>query len=212
MTPGTDMLNARRFAHGDGANVLEREDRRDRAKSLTAENETLKATVAELRQQLSALEELAHTDTLVPLPNRRAFERDLQRVIASVTRYEHEAAVLFVDLDGLKGINDRHGHATGDAVLTHVASALTGSLRASDAVARIGGDEFCMILCHLGEEDARAKVQGLVFAISNGSIEIGTARLKVGVTAGLAMVRPGDTPMSVLSRADKAMYAQRSAR
>jgi len=192
--------------------VLRVEEAHDSAEPLAAENDTLRTIVASLRRQLAALEELAHTDTLVPLPNRRAFERELERVIASVARHGHQAAVFFVDLNGLKSVNDRYGHQAGDDVLRYVARSLTGSLRISDTVARIGGDEFCMILDHLDEAAARAKVEALVFAISNDPLDIGSATIKVGVTAGLAMIRPQDTVMSVLSRADKAMYAQRSAR
>ena len=168
--------------------------------------------MAELREQVAILEQLADTDTLVPLPNRRAFERELARIIASVARHGHQAAVLFVDLCGLKAINDRYGHQVGDEVLRHVARSLTGSLRLSDTVARIGGDEFCLILDHLDEGAAHAKVAALVTEIADAPLEIDGEGIGVSVTAGLAMIRPGDTPLSVLSRADKAMYAQRSAR
>lgn len=192
--------------------MLRVEHGEDRDTGLATENEQLRDEVADLRRQVATLEELAHTDTLVPLPNRRAFERDLERVIAGVARHGHQAAVLFVDLNGLKQVNDRHGHQAGDEVLRHVARALTGSLRVSDSVARIGGDEFCMVLDHLGEADARAKVETLVHAISDDPLDIGGETIAVGVTAGLAMIRPHDTVLSVLSRADRAMYAQRSAR
>ncbi len=179
---------------------------------LSADNAALLETIAELRGRIEELERLADTDTLVPLPNRRAFERELRRVIASVARYGHSAAVLFFDLNGMKAVNDRHGHQAGDTVLLHVASHLKSSLRAADTVARIGGDEFAMILDHLDEGQARAKVQALVAAISGKSLDIGRATVQVSVSAGLAMVEAGDTVQAVLDRADTAMYAQRSER
>lgn len=197
---------------GADAIVLRTEHSGDPVARLKAENEALRASLADLRAQLSEIERLADTDTLVPLPNRRAFERELARVIAGVSRYRHSAALLFLDLNSLKTVNDRHGHQAGDAVLLHVASCLKASLRAADMVARIGGDEFAMILDHLDEADARAKVDALVAAISDGQLKIGAATVTVSVTAGLAMVMPDDTIDSVLGRADAAMYAQRSAR
>lgn len=179
---------------------------------LTEENEGLKATLADLRGRLEELERLADTDTLLPLPNRRAFLRELERVIHQTARYGKPAAVLFVDLNGLKAINDRHGHQAGDAALLHLARILKASLRAADMVARIGGDEFGLILDHLDEEQARAKADALVKTLAAAPLDLGRATIPVNVTAGLAMVGPGDVVETVLARADAAMYAQRSER
>lgn len=182
------------------------------ARRLMDENEGLKATLADLRARLEELERLADTDTLVPLPNRRAFLRELERVLHQTARHKTPAAVLFVDLNGLKAINDCHGHQAGDAVLLHVARVLQASLRAGDMVARIGGDEFGLILDHLGEPAARAKAQALEETVSSKPVDLGHTALIVKVTAGLAMVCAGDAVETVLARADAAMYAQRSAR
>lgn len=179
---------------------------------LTEENEGLKATLADLRGRLEELERLADTDTLLPLPNRRAFLRELERVIHQTARYGGPSAVLFVDLNGLKAINDCHGHQAGDAALLHLARILKASLRAADMVARIGGDEFGLILDRLDEEQARAKADALVKAMAAAPLDLGRATIPVNVTAGLAMVVPGDVVETVLARADAAMYAQRSER
>lgn len=185
---------------------------RDVVRRLANENDGLKATLADLRARLEELERLADTDTLLPLPNRRAFLRELERVLHQVVRHNTPAAVLYIDLNGLKAINDRHGHQAGDAVLLHVARILKASLRAGDMVARIGGDEFGLILDHLDEPAARAKADQLARTVACEPVDLGRATVDVGVTAGLAMVQAGDAVETVLARADAAMYAQRSER
>lgn len=194
-----------------GASVL-RDLHDEDLRRLTEENDGLRATLADLRARLEELERLADTDTLLPLPNRRAFLRELERVIHQAARYETPAAVLFLDLNGLKAINDKYGHQAGDAALLHLARTLKGSLRAADMVARIGGDEFGLILDHLDEAAARAKADALVAAVANDPVDIGRATIGIRVTAGLAMVQRGDVVETVLARADAAMYAQRSER
>lgn len=181
-------------------------------RNLVDENEGLKATLADLRTRLEELERLADTDTLLPLPNRRAFLRALERVLHQAARHKTPAAVLFVDLNGLKAINDCHGHQSGDAVLLHVARVLQASLRAGDMVARIGGDEFGLILDHLDEPAARAKAKALEATVAREPVDLGHTTINVRVTAGLAMVGAGDAVETVLARADAAMYAQRSNR
>jgi diguanylate cyclase (GGDEF)-like protein len=184
----------------------------DAIRQLADENDGLKATLENLRARLEELERLADTDTLLPLPNRRALLRELERVLHQAARHKTPAAVLYVDLNGLKAINDRHGHQAGDAVLLHVARVLKASLRAGDMVARIGGDEFGLILDHLDEKSAKAKADLLASTVAADPVELGRTRVDVSVTAGLAMVREGDDVESVLARADAAMYAQRSER
>lgn len=184
----------------------------DVVRRLVDENEGLKATLADLQTRLEELERLANTDTLLPLPNRRAFLRELDHVLHRVARHNTPAAVLFIDLNGLKAINDCHGHQAGDAVLLHVASILKASLGADDMVARIGGDEFGLILDGLDEPAARAEADLLARTVANQPVDLGRVAVKVSVTAGLAMVRAGDAVETVLARADAAMYAQRSER
>lgn len=183
----------------------------DSAARLREENDGLKAVVADLRARLVELETLADTDTLVPLPNRRAFVRAVEQTIAASARYGTSAAVVFVDLDGLKRVNDAHGHRAGDAMLLHVARLLEASLRTTDVVARIGGDEFGLLLDHLDEAAARAKADALTAHIALHPLELGRVTLRVAVTAGLAMIAPGDSAECAIARADAAMYARRAA-
>jgi diguanylate cyclase (GGDEF)-like protein len=176
---------------------------------LIAENRRLRTELAEMEMRLAELELLADTDTLTPLPNRRAFLRRLDAVVRYAARHQTPAAMLYIDLDGLKQINDDFGHQAGDAVLLHISSQLTDSLRATDMVARIGGDEFGLILDHLDEDDARAKANALSEKISAEPFDVGGAKINIRVTIGLAMVRAGEGVESLIERADAAMYANR---
>ena len=173
------------------------------------ENCRLKAEVASLRLRVKALEQLADTDTLTPLPNRRAFMRRLEAVTQHAVSNHTLAAVLYIDLDGLKRINDDHGHNIGDAVLIHVANALHTHLGVSDMVARIGGDEFGAILEQVSETAARAKAKMLADQFSGQVISVEHAKIAISVTVGVAMVASNDTPLALVERADAAMYANR---
>jgi diguanylate cyclase (GGDEF)-like protein len=124
------------------------------AEALVSEIERLRSKLDEVEARLGELDELAHEDSLVELPNRRSFLAQLEREIARVERQGHPSAMLFVDVDGLKSINDRFGHKAGDEALIEIAQLLVASVRKSDCVARIGGDEFGILLDHLDEQGA----------------------------------------------------------
>lgn len=120
-----------------------------------------------LRDSLLAAESLADRDTLCPVFNRRAFERELKREIALAERYGTPLSLVYIDLDRFKPINDRFGHATGDKVLLHVANTLIESIRQTDIVGRLGGDEFAITLPHAEFEDSMAKVAAIEAKIDN---------------------------------------------
>lgn len=178
---------------------------------LLAENEGLRAALDEMRARVDDLERLADSDTLTPLPNRRVFVREVERVARHVARYETPAAVMFVDVNALKAINDAHGHQAGDAALIHVAALLTRELRATDVVARIGGDEFGLLLDHLDDEAAAAKAASLVTVLASEPLDLGARRLAVGLSIGLTMIRKDDSVDAILARADTEMYAAKAA-
>jgi len=171
------------------------------------ENELLAAALADMRVRIEELERLVDSDTLTPLPNRRRFLRELDRVIQHSRRYGTPAFVMFVDLDGLKAINDAHGHVRGDAALIHIAEILATMLRTTDVVARIGGDEFGLLLEHLDEEAARDKATKLAIAVASAPLEAGGVPIPLSVSIGLARITPDDSADAVLARADAAMYA-----
>jgi diguanylate cyclase (GGDEF)-like protein len=144
--------------------------------------------------------------------NRRGFERELKRVAAHVHRYGGNAALVYLDLDGFKPVNDRFGHAAGDAVLVAVAAALVASVRASDIVARIGGDEFAVLLWNLSPQDAGNKSQALERAVGATAVRWSGRRLAVGATAGVAEFLADRDVAGLLARADAAMYARKRKR
>jgi len=183
-----------------------------RTARLQAENEVLMRELRALRLQVAELERLADSDTLTPLLNRRAFLREVERGIARVARHGSPVAVMIADLDGLKLINDTAGHQAGDAALLHVGYTLKSLVRATDIVARIGGDEFGLVLEDLPADEAAARAVALAEGIAADEQD----GRPVSVSIGFAMVAPDDTIDSIIARADAAMYArkrsQRSAR
>jgi diguanylate cyclase (GGDEF)-like protein len=182
------------------------------AMRLAAEVERLELELAAARNRMAVLETRAEIDPLTDLVNRRGFERELKRALAYVKRYGIGAALIYLDLDGFKPVNDRHGHAAGDAVLKAVAMVLTRHVRASDLVARLGGDEFVVLLWNLDEPGALLKARALEAAVARTTATHNGVSLTVGASAGAAMLLPLDTPAKALERADRAMYARKSGR
>jgi diguanylate cyclase (GGDEF)-like protein len=187
--------------------------------SETMRPDELRAEVDRLREELiwakckiSELEERADVDPLLDIFNRRGFERELKRSIAYVARYGTDAALIYIDLDGFKPVNDQHGHRAGDAVLKAVARTLTSHVRASDVVARLGGDEFAVVLWNVGVDTAAAKARELEMLIEQTIIPYGPERLSVGASAGIVPLRPDMGAAQVLDAADQAMYARKKAR
>lgn len=161
---------------------------------------------ARLRAELARALELADRDPLTGLYNRRAFERELSRTIASCRRYGIGAALLYLDLDGFKAVNDRRGHAAGDEVLKTVAEVLLSGVRQSDTVARLGGDEFGILLdrANRSAADIKAKVLAAgIAAATHGS---------VGASFGIRTYETGITPQQMLAEADAAMFVRKGER
>jgi two-component system cell cycle response regulator len=164
----------------------------------------------ERKQQEAVLVHQALYDGLTGLPNRVQLLSRIDIAIARYQRHRETSAVIFLDLDGFKPVNDRYGHAIGDRVLVEVASRLQHiASRKTDLVARLGGDEFVM-LC----EDAAAaqadQIVGLIRSAVAEPIDIGEASLIVGVSAGVAIAGPANTsPSDLLRDADAAMYTDK---
>jgi diguanylate cyclase (GGDEF)-like protein len=166
----------------------------------------LTGDVARLEARVRELDRLAHFDTLVPIANRRGMMRELETMIARHERHGEPAAVLFVDLDGLKMINDCFGHEAGDAALVHVAAQLQAGVRTNDCVARVGGDEFCILLDRADEASAIETAERLVNLVAGDEFLFEGRPIPLSVAIGLTSVERGDSPTAVLARADQAMY------
>lgn len=189
---------------GDVVDVDDRE-------RLIEEISLLRAKVARLQERVEELDELAHLDSLINLPNRRGFMRELERLIARVDRYGINAAMLFVDLDGLKMINDTFGHRAGDEALIQVANLLASGVRHSDVVARIGGDEFGILLESSDENDAHDTATRLIDLICTCEFSHDGEALPLSVAIGVGMIDALDTAQAVMERADEAMYLRKAA-
>jgi diguanylate cyclase (GGDEF)-like protein len=137
--------------------------------------------------------------------------RELEALIGRVSRYGESAAMLYVDIDGLKRINDSFGHKAGDEALIQVAAALANGVRKSDCVGRLGGDEFGILLAHATEESARETADRLTSAIEQQESQCDGNRLPLSVALGTTLINANDTPDEVIARADRAMYAEKSA-
>jgi len=179
---------------------------------LAGEVARLEAELAAMRARVAELETHAESDPLTGIANRRGFERELNRAAAYVQRYGGNAALVYLDLDRFKPVNDRYGHAAGDGVLKAVAATLVKAVRASDMVARIGGDEFAVLLRNLSARDARHKAEALEQVVAATTVASGEATLSVGVTAGVAELAGGEDIAELIARADAAMYARKRKR
>jgi diguanylate cyclase (GGDEF)-like protein len=188
------------------------EDEFPPAASLLAENDRLKREIAIARARIGELEARADIDPLLDILNRRGFERELQRALAHVKRYGTRAALMFIDLDSFKAVNDRYGHGAGDALLKAVTRQLVVHVRASDVVGRLGGDEFGVVLWRVEEAQASAKARELEALIEGVGVAHGQARVQVGASVGAALLLPDATPGEMIGAADRAMYARKEER
>ena len=178
-----------------------------------------KSTIRRLKTQLARalvrIEELqasADTDFLLDIPNRRGFERELHRAIAFIKRYPASGALIVLDVDRLKPINDAFGHAAGDLVLKAIVQTLLGHVRASDVFGRLGGDEFALLLWNLSETDARAKAALLEEAIDRLTFVFRGRTISAGASAGVAILGPHSELARALEEADSAMYVRKAQR
>jgi len=202
---GTDITATRRM-EGQLEDLLAYEQS---ARALTEEEK------AHLAQEKVLLERVASTDTLTGLSNRRAFFDTLERELAEGAAAGAAVALLYLDLDRFKGINDTLGHAAGDALLVHVAHRLRSCIRAGDVAARVGGDEFVLLLAQMApdsSEHVTARVAERALALLCDPIELDGGTHRVGASIGLTTAQPGKMDSeTLLATADAAMYEAKRA-
>ena len=169
----------------------------------------LRCELGRARARIKALAARAEEDPLTGLMNRRGFARAYARALAYVRRYGATAALFFLDLDGFKRVNDRHGHAVGDVVLRRLGRLLATHVRAADVIARVGGDEFAILMWNLGEADAHRRAKALEALVAGTRFSASRIAVRIGASIGLTMLSPDDKLAAALARADRAMYRRK---
>jgi diguanylate cyclase (GGDEF)-like protein len=172
----------------------------------------LKTQLARAQARIEELQASANTDFLLDILNRRGFERELDRSIAYIKRYHASGALIVLDVDRLKPINDSFGHAAGDQVLKAIVATLLSQVRASDLLGRLGGDEFAMFLWNLSETDAKAKAAALEEAIDRLTFVFRGREVMAGASAGVAILGIHAEAGRALEEADSAMYVRKAQR
>jgi diguanylate cyclase (GGDEF)-like protein len=173
---------------------------------------TLVDEIGRLKAKLSQIEQMVDQDTMCPVLNRRAFEREVQRAIAIAGRSDQDegGSVLFLDMNGLKGINDRYGHNAGDRAIERLAKTLVLCARQVDLVARLGGDEFAALLPHTPIEGALVLGNRVSTLLANIPLmlEDGTS-VTLSTSYGASAYNGDSTLEQVMDHADQAMYAHK---
>ncbi len=179
---------------------------------LIGEVDRLNAEANALQKRIAELESLADTDPLLPVFNRRAFARELKRAMAMARRHGLAGALVLIDLDDFKTINDTYGHPAGDAVLQAVARALKEHVRETDIVGRLGGDEFAVLLAAADEEGAAAKAASLEALIREQDFLLDGRPMRIGASVGVQPFGEEHSAEELIKRADAALYACKKAK
>lgn len=179
----------------------------ERTAELQAANERLHAEIAERKLAEERIRHMAQHDALTGLPNRALLHDRLDQALVQARRHNHQVAVMFLDLDRFKSINDTLGHEVGDSLLREVARRLRGAVRAADTVGRLGGDEFVVVLHEVADADAAAHVAEKILAAFAQPVLIGPHALCAATSIGIALYPAhGDESHALVRAADMAMY------
>jgi diguanylate cyclase (GGDEF)-like protein len=179
---------------------------RDALMGLLAEVDKLRREMEQVRRRLKDAEALADRDPLLPVLNRRAFVRELSRVIAYARRYKEPAGLAYFDIDNFKQVNDRWGHAAGDAALAHLTRLLAEHVRETDVIGRLGGDEFAVILARTDDRNAESKARALSVLIRERPLVLDGIEIPLSISVGAIAFDGDEDPQEALARADAAMY------
>lgn len=204
-----------RYTHPDGESRWMRAEagpQRDENERISGFIGTI-LDVTEFHERATRNEFRANHDGLTSLLNRDRFERHLRAAISGAREVADRLALLFIDLDDFKGINDTHGHHAGDTVLKTIAARVRRVLRSEDRVARYGGDEFAVLIAGTGDAETLDAILFKVHQAVGLPINLGHCHVRVGCSIGVSVYPDhGNDPLSLLTHADKAMYAAKRAR
>ena len=174
---------------------------------LRRENEQLTKELVQLRKRLLELEQMADTDPLVPLYNRRAFVRELARSQTVRQRYNIASSIIYFDLDRFKSVNDQFGHSAGDQVLKIFAQAIQQNIRDCDVAGRIGGDEFALLLFKTDIDQSMAKAVTIAQTARDLCETLDHISIDLNVSWGVADCAANLNPEEVLAKADQQMLS-----
>jgi diguanylate cyclase (GGDEF)-like protein len=177
--------------------------------ALMAEVQQLRRELVDARSRIGHLEKLVDEDPLIPVVNRRAFVRELSRMMAFAQRYGVPASVVYFDVNNMKKINDAHGHAAGDAALVAISKVLLENVRATDVVGRLGGDELGVLLVQTDQALAEHKAGELAALIQAQDMVWEGKPFHLSVAWGAHAFSPGASPGEILDAADRAMYRKK---
>lgn len=177
--------------------------------TLMAEVENMRGELETAHRRISELEKLADQDSLIEISNRRAFVREMTRMISYSDRYGINSSLIFLDMNDLKIINDTYGHKAGDRALLHIAKSMLSNLRDSDIIGRLGGDEFGIILPKASEENAHAKAKQIITKLEKDPLIIDGKEISLKVAYGIYPLHSGLSPDQALEHADKKMYSHK---
>ncbi len=173
---------------------------------LMREIDRLRQDLSRSQARLAEIERLADQDALVPVNNRRAFMREMTRILSFAGRYGSSATLIYFDLTGLKTINDTLGHTAGDTAIRAVAEVLVSNVRDFDVVGRLGGDEFAVVLAQTTIEPAREKARQLAEAVRARPIPWDDKIIRLDTAYGVYALDPQEDAATALAAADRAMY------
>jgi diguanylate cyclase (GGDEF)-like protein len=185
---------------------------KDTLAGLLVEVGRLKRELDRAKARAAHLEKLADEDALMPVANRRAFMRELSRLVALAQRYGTASSVVYIDLNGMKTVNDRWGHNAGDAALLHIARTLIENVRHADVVARLGGDEFGVLLVKTGQDAAEEKAMALADAIEAAPFTWNGLTIHLSAATGAYYFQGSEGVAAALEAADQAMYRAKQLR
>jgi len=161
------------------------------------------------KDSLSELERLVDVDCVAPIPNRRAFMRRLSWAITMHERYGHPSTILYFDINDFKQINDQYGHSAGDIAIRHISQLLTATMRESDFLARIGGDEFAVIMYYADQEAAKRRGGKISEKLHSTPFIFNGKPMHVTASYGYYSIQNGDDAEAALASADMSMYVDK---
>ncbi|MBM9510996.1 GGDEF domain-containing protein [Desulfogranum marinum] len=178
--------------------------------ALMQEVDNLRRELDDVKKRLAAEKQIADQDPLLPIYNRRAFVRELTKIQASIERYHGKASLVYIDLNNFKTINDNYGHQAGDYVLHEFSKRLVESVRETDVVGRLGGDEFGLILSNTKPEASSVLINRLSEGLHTRPIFWKKQPLDVSMACGIVTIKPGEDVQDIMAMADGEMYLQKS--